>query len=82
MKQKLHSTEPIIRILRHADGTTLSILFAASTTSPKRPSIGGAENMATWIWLMPNDSKPWKKKMLAGSMLKNPILEEVNAKNW
>ena len=38
--------------------------------------------MATWIRLMPNDSKPWKKKMLAESMLKNPVLEEVNAKNW
>ena len=61
MKQKQHSTEEIIRILRQAGGD--------DTADAKRLK----ELEKEYAEL---------KKMLAEAMLKNRVLEEVNAKKW
>ena len=87
MKQKQHSTEAIICILRQSEGDETVESICRVTTSPKRRSIVGSSNTATWIWLMPNDLKELEKndelkKMLAESLLKNRVLEAVNAKKW
>ena len=88
MKQKHHSTEEIIRILRQADTdqTIESVcrehnLSKATFHRWKRKY--GAMDIA--------DAKRLKelkkenaelKKMLAEAMLKNRVLEEVNSKKW
>ena len=87
MQQKQHCTEEMIRILRQAEPMQRSTRFVVSIMFPKRHSIAGNANTATWTWPMPNGSKSLKKnaelkKMLAESLLKNRVLEEVNAKKW
>ena len=61
MKQKSHSTEEAIRILRQAARRRKR--YAGSTTSPSRPSIGGRRSMGAWNWPMRGVSKSWKRKM-------------------
>ena len=63
MKQKQHSTEEIIRILRQAGGDDTVDAFVENTTSPMPPCIVGAASMVIWTWPMPNGSKRWRKKM-------------------
>ncbi len=57
MKQKRHSTEAIIRILRQSKAMKRLSRSAANTTSPKQRSIVGSANTATWIWPMLNGLK-------------------------
>ena len=78
MKQKRHSTEEIIRILRQVDGddTIDSICrehnISKATFHRWRRKYGDMD-------LAENGEL---KEMLAAFMLKNRVLEEVNAKNW
>ena len=88
MKKKLHSTEAIIRILRQAEtGETVESIY-------REHNIGKA-TFHRWKRKYDDmdlaDAKRLKelekenaerKKMLAEALLKNRVLEEVNAKNW
>tara|TARA_Y100000588_G_scaffold31338_1_gene30620 strand:+ start:348 stop:614 length:267 start_codon:yes stop_codon:yes gene_type:complete len=88
MKKKLHSTEAIIRILRQAEtGETVESIC-------REHNIGKA-TFHRWKRKYDDmdlaDAKRLKelekenaerKKMLAEALLKNRVLEEVNAKNW
>ena len=88
MKKKLHSTEEIIRILRQAEtGETVESIC-------REHNIGKA-TYHRWKRKYDDmdlaDAKRLKelekenaerKKMLAEALLKNRVLEEVNAKNW
>ena len=88
MKKKLHSTEEIIRILRQAEtGETVESIC-------REHNIGKA-TFHRWKRKYDDmdlaDAKRLKelekenaerKKMLAEALLKNRVLEEVNAKNW
>ena len=49
MKQKQHSTEEIIRILRQSDTDQTVDSSAGNRTYRKPPSTGGNLNTATWI---------------------------------
>ena len=81
MKRKVQSVEEIIRILRQADGgeTAQSVCrehkISEQTFYRWKQKYGGMDLA---------DAKRLKelKKMRAESMLKNRVLEEVNAKNW
>jgi putative transposase len=88
MKQKKHSTDEIIRILRQADaGQPVSEVCRGHNIS----------EATFYRWkkkygdMSPADAKRLKelekensdlKKMLAEAMLENRVLKEVNAKNW
>ena len=81
MKQKQHSTEEIIRILRQAEAnqTVEDVCRAhniSKATFHRWRKKYGEMDLA--------DAKRLKEleKMLAESMLKNRVLEEVNAKKW
>ena len=88
MKKKLHSTEAIIRILGQAEtGETVESIC-------REHNIGKA-TFHRWKRKYDDmdlaDAKRLKelekenaerKKMLAEALLKNRVLEEVNAKNW
>ena len=88
MKQKLHSTEEIIRILRQAVGaqTIESVcrdhnISEASFYRWRRKH--GDMDLADAKRLKGLDKENAElKKMLAESMLENRVLKEVNAKKW
>ena len=63
MKQKKHSTEEIIRILRQADGDGTIESICREHNISKATFIDGVANTAIWIWPMRNDLKSWKEKM-------------------
>ena len=88
MIQKQHSTEAIIRILRQAetDQTNDSVCRAHNVSKAafnrwKRKY--GEMDLAETKRLKELEKKNAElKKMLAESLLKNRVLEEVNAKKW
>ena len=88
MKQKQHSTEEIIRILRQADaGPTVEdvcrehIISKATFHCWKRKY--GDMDLADAKRLKELEKENGElKKMLAESMLKIRVLEEVNSKKW
>ena len=88
MKQKQHSTEEIIRILRQADGdeTVESICrehnISNATFHRWRRKYGGMDLADAKRLKALEKENAELKKMLAEAMLKNRVLEEVNAKKW
>jgi len=88
MKQQQHSTEEIIRILRQADGEeTLESICRQHNISKAsfrrwRRKYGGMD-LADAKRLKELEKEDAElKKMLAEAMLRNRVLEEVNAKKW
>ena len=88
MKQKQHSTEEITRILRQADGdeTVESICRAhnisRATFHRWRRKYGDMDLADAKRLKELEKGNAELKKMLAESMLKNRVLEEVNSKKW
>ena len=88
MKQKHHSTEEIIRILRQADGdeTVESICrednISKATFHRWRRKYGDMDLADAKRLKALEKENAELKKMLAEAMLKNRVLEEVNAKKW
>ena len=88
MKQKQHSTEEIIRILRQADGdeTVESICRAhnisRATFHRWRRKYGDMDLADAKRLKELEKGNAELKKMLAESMPKNRVLEEVNSKKW
>ena len=88
MKQKQHSTEEIIRILRQADTdqTVESICRAhniSKATFHRWKRKYGDIDIADAKRLRELEKENVElKKMLAEAMLKNRVLEEVNSKKW
>ena len=88
MKQNQHSTEEIIRILRQADGhdTIESICREHNISKATFHRWGrkyGDMDLADAKRLKELEKENVElKKMLAEAMLKNRVLEEVNAKKW
>jgi putative transposase len=88
MKQKQHSTEEIIRILRQAetDETIDSVCRehnVSKATFHRWKRKYGDMDLADAKRLKELEKENSElKKMLAESLLKNRILEEVNAKKW
>ena len=86
MKQKQHSTEEIIRILRQADGddTIESICrehnISKATFHRWRRKYGDMDLADAKRLKELEKENAELKKMLAEAMLKNRVLEEVNAK--
>ena len=87
MKQKQHSTEEINRILRQADSdeTVESICrehnISKATFHRWRRKYGGMDLADAKRLKELEKENAELKKMLAEAMLKNRVLEEVNAKN-
>ena len=88
MKGKTHSTEEIIRILRQADGveTAQSVCrehnISEQTFYRWKKKFGDMELAEAKRLKELERENAELKKMLAESMLKNRVLEEVNAKKW
>ena len=88
MKQKSHSTEEVIRILRQADGgqTAQAVCrehnISEQTFYRWKKKYGGMELADARRLKELEKENAELKKMLAESMLKNRILKEVNAKKW
>ena len=88
MKQKQHSTEEIIRILRQAEtDETIDLVCrehnVSKATFHRWKRKYGDMDLADAKRLKELEKENSElKKMLAESLLKNCILEEVNAKNW
>jgi putative transposase len=88
MKQKQHSTEEIIRILRQADTdqTVESICRVhniSKATFHRWKRKYGDIDIADAKRLRELEKENVElKKMLAEAMLKNRVLEEVNSKKW
>ena len=88
MKNKLHSTEGIIRILRQADGddTIESICrehnISKATFHRWRRKYGDMDLADAKRLKELEKENVELKKMLAEAMLKKRVLEEVNAKKW
>ena len=88
MKQKQHSTEEIIRILRQAetDETIDSVCRehnVSKATFHRWKRKYGDMDVADAKRLKELEKENAElKKMLAESLLKNRVLEEVNAKKW
>ena len=88
MKQKQHSTEEIIRILRQAEANqtvedvcrALHISKATFHCWRKKYSEMDLANAKRLKELEKENAE--LKKMLAESLLKNRVLEAVNAKKW
>ena len=88
MKQKRHTTEEIIRILREADaGKDLEVVLRKHNVSAAsfyrwKKKFGGMElkDARRYRYLEKENSE--LKQMLADSLLKIRVLEEVNAKKW
>ena len=87
MKQKSHSTEEVIRILRQADGgqTAQAVCrehnISEQTFYRWKKKYGGMELADARRLKELEKENAELKKMLAESMLENRILKEVNAKN-
>ena len=88
MKQKSHSTEEVIRILRQADGGQAAQAVCREhnifeqTFYRWKKKYGGMELADARRLKELEKENAELKKMLAESMLKNRILKEVNAKKW
>jgi len=88
MKQKQHSTEEIIRILRQADGddTIESICrehnISKATFHRWRRKYGDMDLADAKRLKELEKENVALKKMLAEAMLRNRVLEEVNTKKW
>ena len=88
MQQKRHTTEEIIRILREADGgkdpetVCRKHNISAASFSRWKKKFGGLElkDARKYRQLEKENGEP--KQMLADSLLKIRVLEEVNAKKW
>ena len=88
MKQKQHSTESIIRILRQSEGDETVESICREPNLPKATFHRWKRKYGSMDL---TDAKRLKeletennelKKMLAESLLKNRVLEAVNAKKW
>jgi putative transposase len=88
MKQKRHKTEEIIRILREADsGRSVEDLCREHNVGPTsfyrwKKKFGGMELQDARRYRELERENAELKKMLAESLLKNRVLEEVNSKKW
>ena len=88
MKQKSHSTEEVIRILRQADGgqTAQAVCrehnISEQTFYRWKKKYGGMELADARRLKELEKENVELKKMRAESMLENRILKEVNAKKW
>ena len=88
MKQKRHKTEEIIHILREADrGKTIEALcrehnIAATSFHRWKKKYGGMELQDARRYRELEKENTELKKMLADSLLKIRVLEEVNSKKW
>ena len=88
MKQKQHSMEEITRILRQGDGdeTVESICrehnISKATFHRWRRKYGDMDLADAKRLKELEKENAELKKMLAEAMLKNRVLEEVNAKKW
>ncbi len=88
MKQKSHSTEEIIRILRQADGgqTAQAVCrqhnISEQTFYRWKKKYGGMELADARRLKELEKENAELKKMLAESLLENRVLKEVNAKKW
>ena len=87
MKQKQHSSEAIIRILRQSEGeeTVESICREhniSKATFHRWKRKYGDMDLADAKRLNELEKNSALKKMLAESLLKNRVLEVVNAKKW
>ena len=88
MKQKSHSTEEVIRILRQADGgqTAQAVCrehnISEQTFYRWKKKYGGMELADARRLKELEKENAELKKMRAESMLENRILKEVNAKKW
>ena len=86
MKQKIHSTEEVIRILRQADGgqTAQAVCrehnISEQTFYRWKKKYGGMELFDARRLKELEKENAELKKMRAESMLENRILKEVNAK--
>ena len=88
MKQKHHSTEEIIRILRQADtGQTIESVcrehnLSKATFHRWKRKYGDMDIADAKRLKELKKENAELKKMLAEAMLKNCVLEEVNSKRW
>ena len=88
MKQKQHNTEEIIRILRQAGGDdTVDAIcrehnISNATFHRWRRKYGDMDLADAKRLKELEKENAELKKMLAEAMLKNRVLEEVNAKKW
>ena len=88
MKQKQHSTEEIIRILRQAetDETIDSVCrkhnVSKATFHRWKRKYGDMDLADAKRFKELEKENVERKKMRAESLLKNRVLEEVNAKKW
>ena len=88
MKLKRHTTEEIIRILRDADtGKTIQEVCREHNVSEQsfyrwRKKFGRLEVSDARRLKELERENTELKKMLAESLLKNRVLEEVNSKKW
>ena len=88
MKQKRHTTEEIIRILREADaGKDLEAVCRKHNVSAAsfyrwKKKFGGMELKDARRYRQLEKENGELKQMLADSLLKIRVLEEVNAKKW
>jgi putative transposase len=88
MKQKRHTTEEIIRILREADkGKTVEGVCREHNITVQsfyrwRKKYGGMELKDARKYREIERENSELKKMLADSLLKIRVLEEVNSKKW
>ena len=88
MKQKRHTTEEIIRILREADqGRDLEVVLRQHNVSAAsfyrwKKKFGGMELKDARKYRQLEKENSELKQMLADSLLKIRVLEEVNAKKW
>ena len=89
MKQKRHSTEEIIRVLREADGAGKTVEgvcrefnITAQTFYRWKKKYGGMELKDARRYRDLERENSELKKMLADQLLKIRVLEEVNSKKW
>ena len=88
MKQKRHTTEEIIRILREADsGKSIETVCRAHNIASAsfyrwKKKFGGMEMKDARKYRELEKENGELKKMLADSLLKIRVLEAVNAKKW
>jgi putative transposase len=88
MKQKQHSTEAIIRILRHSEGDEMVESICrehniSKATFHRWKRKYGDMDLADAKRLKELEKENSElKKMRAESLLKNRVLEVVNAKKW
>ena len=88
MKQKRHTTEEIIRIIREAasdkdlEAVCRKHNISAASFYRWRKKFGGMELKDARKYRELEKENSELKKMLADSLLKVRVLEEVNAKKW